>query len=48
MATITLSIPDELKSRMDKHSDIKWSDIFRSMILRKVKLFQELEQKGEL
>lgn len=49
MANVTLSIPDELKKEMEKHSDIKWSDVFRSMIIRKVeqfRKFKELEQKG--
>lgn len=51
MATITLSIPDELKKKMDSHPDIKWSEVFRRMIIRRVgelKKFEELRQRGEL
>ena len=33
MATITLSVPDEFKKLIDKHPSIKWSDIFRKMII---------------
>ena len=52
MATVTLSIPDELKKRtIDKHPEVKWSEVFRNMIVRKLeqlKKFRELEQRGEL
>ena len=51
MATVTLSISDELKEKMDEHSEIKWSEVFRNMIIRKLeqlKKFSELEQRGEL
>ena len=51
MATVTLSIPEELKEKMDAHPGIKWSEVFRNMIIRKVeqlKKFEELEQRGEL
>ena len=51
MATVTLSISEELKKRMEQHPGIKWSEVFRNMIIRKVeslKKFEELEQGGEL
>jgi len=51
MTNVTLSIPDELKEKMDKHPEIKWSEVFRNMILRKLeqlKKLRELEQRGEL
>lgn len=51
MATITLSVPDEFKEIIDKHPDIKWSEIFRRMIVSKLeqlKKLNELEKQGEL
>ena len=29
MATVTLSIPDELKKEMDKFPEVKWSEVLR-------------------
>jgi len=43
MATVTLSIPDELKSKIDKHPGIKWSEIFRKMIVSKIEQLKKLE-----
>ena len=43
MATITLSIPKELKEKMDKFSGVKWSEILRNIIISKVKQFKKLE-----
>ena len=51
MATITLSIPDELKRRMDALPEVKWSEIFRNIIIRKVeqlKKFEQMVERGEL
>lgn len=51
MATVTLSIPDELKRKIDSVPEIKWSEVFRSIIARKVeqlKKFQQMADKGEL
>jgi len=43
MAIVTLSISKELKGIMDKHPRIKWSEIFRQMILFKVEQLKRLE-----
>ena len=51
MATMTLSLPDKFKELIDKHPNIKWSEIFRRMIfskLEQLKKLKELEQGGEL
>ena len=51
MATITLSLPDELKVLMEQHPEIKWSEVFRKMILLKLqhlKKLKTLEQGGKL
>ena len=43
MPTVTLSIPEELKSKIDKHPEIKWSEVFRRMIASKVEQLKRLE-----
>jgi predicted CopG family antitoxin len=44
MTNITLSIKDEIYNRMKKHSEIKWSEIARKAIEKKI---QELESIKE-
>ena len=51
MATITLSVSDEFKKKMDSLPHIKWPEVFRSVIIRKVrqlKKFEELVKRGEI
>lgn len=48
MANVTLSITKELKDKLDKHPEIKWSEVFRSMIIRKVEQLNKLKARGEL
>lgn len=48
MATVTLHIPDDLKKEMDKYPEIKWSEVFRNMIIKKTELFTSLKKRGEL
>lgn len=51
MATVTLSIPAELKSKMDALPEVKWSEILRKMVIRKVKQlkkFEEMVARGEI
>ena len=51
MATITLSIPDDLKRLMDSKPEVKWSEVFRKILIRKVKQlkkFQEMVDRGEI
>jgi len=47
MATVTLSIPDKLKGEMRRHPDIKWSHVFRSMILSRIRQLERLENEGD-
>ena len=51
MPTITISLPNELKKRLDKHSDVNWPEIFRRAFEKKVKYLEEFEkfkkQRGE-
>lgn len=51
MATVTLSIPKELKEELDKHPSIKWSEVFRNMVVKKVEEVRKVEKlkaRGEL
>jgi len=51
MATITLSIPDDLKKRMDARPEVKWTEIMRSIIIEKVrqlKKFEKMVERGEI
>ena len=50
MPTVTISLPKELKERLDKHKDINWSEVFRTAFEKKVKELEEFErfkQRGE-
>lgn len=44
MPNITLSIPDEIKQKMDEHPHVKWSNVVRSVILQKLSDFEEAER----
>ena len=51
MANITLSIPEDLKKKMDAMPEIKWSEILRNIIITKVrqlKKFEQMVERGEL
>lgn len=51
MATVTLSISKELKDKMDAMPEVKWSEIFRSAILSKIKQlekFEEMVERGKI
>ncbi|MBU4242652.1 MAG: hypothetical protein KKF52_05455 [Nanoarchaeota archaeon] len=51
MATVTLSIPDDLKKKMDALPHMKWSEVLREFIIRRVKQlkkFEEMVARGEL
>jgi len=51
MPTLTLSIPDELKKRMDKHSEVNWSEVIRSRLEKRAEAllkFEEMRLRGEL
>ena len=44
MPNITLSISEELKKEMKRHSSIKWSDAVRSIIEQKISELNEAEK----
>jgi hypothetical protein len=37
LANLTLAIPDSLKKKMDKHSEIRWSNLARTAFEEKLK-----------
>lgn len=43
MANITLFVPDDLKRKMDAHSEIRWSRAIRSIIEQKLEDLEEWE-----
>ena len=43
MPTITLSVPEELKSEMDKSREINWSEVARVAIREKVEQLKILK-----
>lgn len=44
MANITLAIPDELHSKIKVHNEIRWSEIVRNILQRKIEQFELLEK----
>jgi len=44
MPTITISLPKELKERLDKRKDINWPEVFRRAFEKKVKYLEEFEE----
>ncbi|MEK6954461.1 MAG: hypothetical protein AABX01_05605 [Candidatus Micrarchaeota archaeon] len=43
MANVTLFIPDELKRRMSRHKDIRWSSAIRTLIEDRLDMYEESE-----
>jgi hypothetical protein len=43
MSNVTLYVPDEVKQKMDAHSEIKWSEVVRKAVLEKLKQLKKLE-----
>jgi len=51
MAKLTLSVPKELKDRLDKMPEVNWSEVIRAGIEKKVKQLEKFEQlvsRGEI
>ncbi len=51
MATITLSVPKELKQEMDKSRFVNWSEVAREAIKEKVaqlRILEEITSKSKL
>ena len=51
MPRVTLSIPNDFKRQLDNHSEVKWSEVFRSIIKKKIeqlKKFEKLVEEGKI
>ncbi len=51
MPRITISLPDEIKRKMDAMPEVDWSEVIRRGFERKVgqlKKFKELVERGEI
>ena len=43
MATVTISVPDELKEKMTLFPEMNWSAVARKAIAERVKLLEKIE-----
>ncbi len=43
MVSVTLSIPQALREKMKEHEEIRWSDVIRAIIERKLEELDELD-----
>jgi hypothetical protein len=51
MTNMTLAVPEELKKIMEKHSEIKWSEVARQAIwehAKKLELMEKIVSKSRL
>ena len=44
MPNVTLAIPEELHTKMKKHSDIRWSEVVRKSIAAKVEILDVMDK----
>jgi len=44
MVNITLSVPEDLKSKLDKHPEFNWSEVARQAFREKLSKLEMLEQ----
>lgn len=51
MTNMTLAVPEDLKKIMDKHNEIKWSEVARQAMwkhAKKLELMEKLVSKSKL
>ena len=51
MPTLTLSIPKELKERLDKHPEVNWPEALKSRLKKRAEAllkFEKMRKRGEL
>ncbi len=51
MATFTISLPEELKKKMDAHPEINWAEYIKKRFevrIKEFKKFEELRNSGAL
>lgn len=47
MATMTVSIPDDMKKRLDEFPEIKWTEVLRREFIRKLEQLKGLEKQAK-
>jgi len=51
MATFTISIPEDLKRKIDKHPEINWAEYLKKRFeqrIRELSKFEELKNAGRI
>ena len=51
METFTVSIPEDLKKKIDEHPEINWAEYLKKkfeMRIRELKKFEELKNSGKI
>ena len=51
MATFTVSIPQELKKKIDEHPEINWTEYLKKRFeirMKELKKFEELKKSGKV
>ena len=51
MVTFTISIPEELKKKIDEHPEINWAEYIKKRFeerIREFKKFEELKSSGKI
>lgn len=51
MVTFTISIPEELKKRIDEHPEINWAEYLKKKFIERMiefKKFEELKSRGKI
>lgn len=43
MVSITLAVPQELKTEMDRHPELNWSEVARQAIREKILLLKKMD-----
>ncbi len=44
MTNMTLAVPEDLKAIMDKHKDVKWSEVARSAMWERAKKLELMDK----
>jgi len=44
MANITLKIPDSLHEQIRRHSEIRWSEVIRQILQKKLEQLEQMER----
>ena len=51
MATFTVSIPEELKKKIDEHPEINWAEYLKQrfeILIKQFKKFEKLKNMGKI